>query len=329
MPQERTLDHVPTLAFGRGKDCTFAGAIEAAMAVTDHPCAYTDLMGWSGLAFRTRWWRWKDKPNWCPSAAVGEFPPESQRIADSSGWRFRHVVHFGQPLSEQGAADILASIDAGKPVVGYDDCWDVSLAYGYQQGGRLFLWRNYMKGDKLHEVPAEKLVGWWMILDLWEQPPSRLESFKAALRTAVDQWKLEHGDGGIGGRDYWYGKAALQAWSRDLVMAEGLDESVRKGIYHPSRFSFFTMRDARAAGIAFLRQHLDLLGDSAKALIEQAARLYEDECALLRSASDDWVYKPEPGHYASVRPRQQEMLARVGKLEQQAIAAMEQALVTL
>ncbi|MCJ7822309.1 MAG: sigma-70 family RNA polymerase sigma factor, partial [Armatimonadetes bacterium] len=51
----RVLDGVPTLAWGRGRECTFAGALEAALATTDHPYTYTDLLGFTGLALRTRW----------------------------------------------------------------------------------------------------------------------------------------------------------------------------------------------------------------------------------------------------------------------------------
>ncbi|MAF11821.1 hypothetical protein CMK11_15345 [Candidatus Poribacteria bacterium] len=39
------------------KMSTYVGALEAALAVTEHPYDYTHLMGVSGLAFRTRAFR--------------------------------------------------------------------------------------------------------------------------------------------------------------------------------------------------------------------------------------------------------------------------------
>ncbi len=39
------------------KMSTYVGALEAALAVTEHPYDYTYLMGVSGLAFRTRAFR--------------------------------------------------------------------------------------------------------------------------------------------------------------------------------------------------------------------------------------------------------------------------------
>ena len=45
---QKVLDNVPILAWCREKDCTFIGAIEAATAVTEHPCRYVDLMGLVG-----------------------------------------------------------------------------------------------------------------------------------------------------------------------------------------------------------------------------------------------------------------------------------------
>jgi hypothetical protein len=77
---ERVLEGVPALSWDSGKLCTFIGALEAALAVTEHPHSYTDLMGWSGLAFRIGWYRGDDGSLGCPSAAVGEFPEEMRRV---------------------------------------------------------------------------------------------------------------------------------------------------------------------------------------------------------------------------------------------------------
>jgi RNA polymerase sigma factor (sigma-70 family) len=53
----KALENVPALRWGTGKDCTYAGALEAAMAVTPHAYSYTDLMGFMGLALRVRWFK--------------------------------------------------------------------------------------------------------------------------------------------------------------------------------------------------------------------------------------------------------------------------------
>ena len=43
------IESVPLLGWGKDRECTFAGALEAALAVTEHPCNYSDIMGLTGL----------------------------------------------------------------------------------------------------------------------------------------------------------------------------------------------------------------------------------------------------------------------------------------
>lgn len=57
------IDGVAPLRWGNSRECTYAGALEAALAVTEHPVSYNDIMGLSGLAFRVRWWASAGEPN--------------------------------------------------------------------------------------------------------------------------------------------------------------------------------------------------------------------------------------------------------------------------
>lgn len=56
------IDGVPALGWGKQIECTYAGAVAAALAVTEHPVSYEEIMGFSGLAFRLRWWLSSTKP---------------------------------------------------------------------------------------------------------------------------------------------------------------------------------------------------------------------------------------------------------------------------
>ena len=49
------IEGVPTFKWGHGRDCTFTASLWAALAVSERPYSYEDLMGHSGLAFRVRW----------------------------------------------------------------------------------------------------------------------------------------------------------------------------------------------------------------------------------------------------------------------------------
>lgn len=52
------IEGVPSLGWGKDCECTFAGALSAA------------------LALRTRWYHGEIGQRWCPSSPVGEFPQE-------------------------------------------------------------------------------------------------------------------------------------------------------------------------------------------------------------------------------------------------------------
>src|SRR3954463_8224952 len=88
-PRSRVLDAVPSLGWGRGRECTFLGALEAALSVTGQPFSYADMMGFTGLAFRTRWWKANEKAKWCPSCAVGEMREEMIAASRATGWELR------------------------------------------------------------------------------------------------------------------------------------------------------------------------------------------------------------------------------------------------
>jgi len=60
--------------------------LEAALAVTDHPYKYSDIMGFTGLAFRTRWFCGNERGRWCPSSAAGEMPEAAQAVAKATGY---------------------------------------------------------------------------------------------------------------------------------------------------------------------------------------------------------------------------------------------------
>ncbi len=64
------IEGIPELGWGKNRECTFAGAMEAALLVTDRPTSYNDIMGYTGLAFRVRWYHGKSGDRWCPSSPV-------------------------------------------------------------------------------------------------------------------------------------------------------------------------------------------------------------------------------------------------------------------
>ena len=63
---------------------------------------------------------------------MGEFPEEIEAAGKVTGWPIRVECHLGNPEAhmERFAPDIVASIDKGLPVLGYDEAttWRSSAA---------------------------------------------------------------------------------------------------------------------------------------------------------------------------------------------------------
>jgi len=189
----KMLENVPVLAWGRGRECTYAGALEAALAVTEHPYSYSDIMGFTGLAFRTRWWKPAGEIKWCPSCAVGEMREEITAAAKSTGWHLKCEVSMEESFKENSIPKIVESINSGKPVLAYDDKLNVAVIYGYDEAGKKLLFRDYDKGEKIHELPASKL-GWMVIYPgEYDREVSQKEAVIESLKIAVYNWRREIG----------------------------------------------------------------------------------------------------------------------------------------
>ena len=120
---------VPRLAWGKSRDNTYTGAVQAALAGMGEKHSYDELMVYSGLAFRLRWGRAVDGQSWSGSAPIGELSDVD--YTPITGWRLRWDGDIGKHR-DKSVAEIVASIDAGKAVLGYvQSDWDMGLVYGY------------------------------------------------------------------------------------------------------------------------------------------------------------------------------------------------------
>jgi len=323
---EKVLENVPTLAWGKGKECTFAGALEAAMAVTEHPYKYSDIMGFTGLAFRVRWFKGPDGQGICPSCAVGEMEEEIAAAERATGWPLKIEVHCDDRQR------IVESINAGRPVPAYDGTEDMAVVYGYSEGGRKFLVRDYHKGDQAQELDAGK-IGWlWLILGERKAGLSRREAVIEGLRIAVHNWRREVGREGPG--DYWYGPAAYRAWSGHLARYDSLPNDKRKLLGHVNWWNMFTLIDARRSAVASLDENAGLLDGQIRKGMLEASSIYKQASAFLESevlakggcfllfargkSLADWT--------PDIRHRETELLTEAERYDAPAIAELDKAL---
>jgi hypothetical protein len=330
-----TLSHVPSLAWGKSGDCTFAGALESALAATKHPVSRTDIMGTSALAFRVRWWHWTQNPRWDSSTAVGEFPEERGNVSRATGWQLADIMLPGESSPEDMAVfapDVVAYLNAGLPVVGYPDDWNCAVCFGYQGGGKEFLWYDYRCGDAPKVLPAAKPGGPWLLfLAGYQEPPAAREVLLATLRLAVRNWTRDAGP--EPGGSYWYGDSALVQWMDDLSRAPEWSPEVQGSLFFAGWWNAETLMDARACAASYLLAHAGALEGPAHEALLRAADLYRQEADLIAPSFTDhsiflgpWTGKGIADWTPEVRAREIEVLKQCRDLEQQVVAEIGKAL---
>ncbi|MBD3182845.1 hypothetical protein GF312_11180 [Candidatus Poribacteria bacterium] len=319
------IKNIRNLKFGEGQDCTFAGAVAEAMKVSQHPYKYEDIMGLSGLAFRVRWCNDKTETKWCPSCAIGEMPDEQKNLIELTGWSLpTEWLDADGRDNEKLRKKIVASIDAGKPVVAYPEHWNMALIYGYEDNGKILLISDYMKDEHPAKLPVEKLVGLQTYLGDHNNPHSYQDVLLKAMQNAVKNWKREKHNGGIEGREYWYGEAAFSAWINDLKEFDNLAEESQQGLDGINWWNYTSLYDARISAVKFLRSWSNVLGGEKREALKRAVKIYEYEVKVLEALLDDkWNSGEEQSRSEEVRLQEIRILKEALKLESKAISEIE------
>ena len=338
-----SIEGVPAMAWGSSCDTAYAGAVEAALAATDHPYTATQIMGYSGLAFRVRWAadpEHSGAATWCPSIPVGEFAEEQAAVAKATGWRFRHIYEMDNekdPQMGRYADEMASAIEAGLPLIGYPDKGDLNpaVAVAYEGAGadRKFRWLTYSSGTQGKLIAAADTGPWLMLPQAFGGAPDARQRLLDSLSIAVRNWRRGtslHPNG----YPYAWGELALERWQADLARAATFTEEQRKQLFFIDWWNYEAFQDARTRAAAFLKDEAPNLGDKGRDAVLRAAALYEQEAKVLlaphgkaeaflgpwekRNGFADWT--------PAVRAREQQVLADALALERQAVAELAEAL---
>ena len=278
---------------------SYADALSAALSVTEQPVSYDQVMAYSGLAFRARWFRGEQENAWfCPTSALGEFPPEMEAVSAATGWLQRHDMWQG---GSRNVHDVLpaitASLDRGVPVVGYpsNEHMDLSVLFAYErEGDQLTLrWLDY-KHERELVLPAEKLGFLVILLERQGLVPDGRRALLSALGS--DNWRCRQRP--VPRRDgaYYYGTLAYDTWSRDLERAADYPEPMRRQLCFVSWFCFAALVDARSAAATFLNQTADDFEDEIAEALRTAAGHYAAACgAMLPAVNEQLAFRPPSG----------------------------------
>ncbi len=328
----RVLENIPKLGWGISRECTYCGALESGLSVTDHPLDYATIMGVTGIAFRTRWYQGPaDYMRWCPSSCAGEFPEEDEWFQQATGWRFHVEAHLNEKEPHMGrfATDIVKSINSDQPALIYDPTWNISVIKGYEDGGQVVLLETY-KSPETQKFVLDELPGFLVLFDSYDKPLPSREMLMHGLKIAVHNW--DRADGlwdHMGKGQYLYGHRAFKQWADDLGRYDEWTEKERELLFFCNWWIFDNLVDGRMAAVTFLRNHLDDLSGEAQEALARAISIYQEEVDLLHSASFEckeaflgpWATNSMADWTHDVRRREQELLARAGGIE--AVAMQE------
>jgi hypothetical protein len=314
---ERRLKGIgPILGFARGRDSTFTHCLQLVLEATGRKIGYDELMGLSGLAFRTQFRvdRW-DVGN--PDPLVGESCLKA--LFSAIGWDCKLQVARRDRPPEVDALRraIRQSIDQGWPVLAANiippEDWGIITAY---RRDRTWLCRSYNGGAERADRPA---AGWPTAVVLLTRrhprPPAK-QAHIASLRRAVELFeKRRSGQRALGQRafDHW---------------CESLRGIVDRHYFHPNFWTYIGLIDARAAAVRYLRSIRKEFGQRGLH-IASAAQWYDKEVQLLLKGLRDVPCEsdfPDSLPPFEMRERQINILRQAQSYERSAIASLKKAL---
>jgi hypothetical protein len=361
------LPNLPPITWGM-KDITFAGALEAATAITSNPWSYQDILGITGLAYRTRWYLTGDERGWDGAAPIAEEREEIALFA-GSGWRLRlAAVDVAQPTLVELALNpqvttsapvsrpqpngealqfrdaIIESIDAGLPVLCKDrTSLDMSVVYGYEDDGDVVVMNDYWGVD--NRLPLAEMWPFFLILTPGE-PVEPMVAAKHGLVQAVYNWRRESisansinlwGDHPPSAT-YLYGDQAYARWIADLEDVSDLDAQQQGQLFHASWWNLDCWFSARHYAQSYLQElAAQMEGETATALM-RAAGYYQEQCRQFHATVPPhghgmaflgpWTGKGIAQWNDEVRANEREFLTVARELDTLATAELEAALAT-
>lgn len=268
----------------------FGGAVAALPAVRPHtlvallaawsqsvgqPWDYDDLMGFSGLAFRTRWPLATSKtPDRPPAGDPTDAPAVLDALRRAIGWSL--LAEREVPLTAIRER-LVQAIDGGHTMVLRMADADWVVVHAYRGQGRTLI----------GHAPAATGIPWTGDVTQVRPPlvflaappagPASVPAVTAALATAVAEWEQERDDP----EGWWCGDAAYGAWRRDLGRLGETAPEEAAGSLQQHALCLHRWRDARAAAVSFLRRHARLLEPAQQDCLQQAAGLYQESLAAL------------------------------------------------
>jgi transcriptional regulator with XRE-family HTH domain len=270
--------------FGKGMDCTWAGALTVALNAMGHQTTYERVMGVSGACWRIAFH--KTVPGWDYSAVDALVAYD---YATPGFKAFGYTPLFSSRLEKANRAaerlNVVSSINEGKPVLGINlrVAFEWGVICGYQDGGSELLCRTYFDKETIDKPDFTNKPGtperylpvdnWPFIINRFSEKgavPTEKENLLNSLKTLVESMNMEDAP------RYVMGYKAYRLWQeglRDDVWYQNADDDNFGRRLDVNYFCFLALCDARRAAAAYLRSAEGLIRGN---LAGKLAVIYEN-----------------------------------------------------
>lgn len=313
----RRIDGIgPIRGFAQGRDNTFMHCLELILDAVGRKIDYDELMGLSGMAFRTQFRtdRW-DVGNSDP--LVGERCVDAVMTAIGAAYEVKVVRREELAEAEALRQAISKSIDLGMPVLAANvippEDWGIILGY---RDDRRWLCRAYREDARQTDRPSEGWPTAVVIINKLLARPSIPEAHAASIRRAVVLYEKHETN------SYAVGSNAFDQWCDNLQTVS------ERSYLQANAWTYVGLIDARMSAVRYLRGIAKEFGSHEKRILE-AADFYDQEVRMLREGyryvpTDKAVPTGIPP--ANTRKKQVELLLRAKAFEQRAIDSLRKAL---
>jgi hypothetical protein len=312
-PGDVRVDGVgPIRGFAQGRDCTFMHCLELVLEASGRKITYDELMGISGMAFRTQFRpeHW-DVGNPDPLSGVScvdyLFP------AIGCNFEMRFVKHDDYAEADNLYRDVRKSIEDRMPVLAANiippEDWGIIVGC---RGPRIWLCRSYNGGAEETDQPA---LGWptaMVFLTLKKDRPPIHQVHVESLRRAVELFNRKStGPAALG-------RQAIEAWIAALLSPKD------RSYVHANFWTYVSLIDARGAAVRYLRMIAKEFG-SKEIHLGMAADHYDSEVRLLldglQNVPSENAY-PSSMPPAELRSKQSDTLRQALVLEEKAMESL-------
>ena len=272
------LPGIMTLAWERGMECCWAGALTAALQYMGEPWTYEQLMGVSGACYRLNFLEVWD---WSATDALVAFDYCSP-LMKAIGYENIFCERLKKDDRAEERARIMTDLRRGRPVLGINlrVAAEWGVITGYDDNGKVFYCRSYFDKDCLNENQDYLETDNWpfLIQHFGEktQRPCALENLRASLRLLYESFEAPCE------RGYWQGREAYKKWIAGLrneklwtKSLKNKHEDIRRRL-GVNESMLLNLEDARRCAAAYLRESADLIpgtGELAAAYEEIYERL--------------------------------------------------------